>query len=102
MPQIAGLRGVLPDPSKLKEATAAAAGASVGFDVPRGLAAGTLARDPGRSLYRYHQAFADPAGSRMLVRKMIVCSVRRGMSRADRHEFRALRTASRSVAITSS
>lgn len=74
MPQIAGLRGVLPDLSKLKEAAAAAAGA--GVDVVKGLAAGTLARDPGRCLYRYHQAFADPAGGRTLVRKMIVCAVR--------------------------
>jgi len=74
MPQIAGLRGVLPDPPKLKEVVAAGLGA--GIDVVKGLAAGTLVRDPGRSLYRYHQAFADPAGGRTMVRKMIVCAVR--------------------------
>jgi len=71
MPQIAGLRGVLPDPPKLKEVVAAGAG----VDVAKGLAAGTLVRDPGRSLYRYHQVFADPAGGRTVVRKMIVCAV---------------------------
>jgi uncharacterized protein (DUF1015 family) len=74
MPQIAGLRGVLPDPSKLKEVVAASA--SAGVDVAKGLAAGTLVRDPGRSVYRYHQVFADPAGGRTLVRKMFACAVR--------------------------
>jgi uncharacterized protein (DUF1015 family) len=74
MPQIAGLRGVLPEPSKVKEVVAAAGGA--GIDVAKGLAAATLVRDPGRALYRYHQAFADPASNRTLVRKMFVCAVR--------------------------
>ncbi len=49
MPQIAGFRGQLLDVN---------------------------ARDAGRALYRYHQAFADPAHNRTLVRKMIVCAVR--------------------------
>lgn len=74
MPQIAGLRGVLPDPSKVKEVVAASSGA--GGDVAKGLAAGTLARDAGRGVYRYHQAFADPAGGRTLVRKQFLCAVR--------------------------
>jgi len=33
-------------------------------------------RDPSRALFRYQQAFPDPAGSRTLVKKMIVCAVR--------------------------
>jgi len=72
MPQIAGLRGVLPDPAKLKEIVATPGG----VDVPKGLAAGTLLRDQSRAIYRYHQAFADPAGGRTLVRKMLLCAVR--------------------------
>ncbi len=72
MPQIAGLRGVLPDPGKLKEVMATVGG----VDVAKALAAGTLVRDPSRALYRYHQAFADPAGGRTLVRKMLLCAVR--------------------------
>jgi uncharacterized protein (DUF1015 family) len=74
MPQLAGLRGVLPDPSKVKEVVAAPAGARL--DVAKGLTAGTLIRDPGRAVYRYHQVFAEPASGRTLVRKMIVCAVR--------------------------
>jgi uncharacterized protein (DUF1015 family) len=74
MPQIAGLRGVLPDPPKLKDVVAAAAAA--GSDVVKGLASGSLVRDPGRAVYRYHQAFADPGAGRTLVRKMFVCAVR--------------------------
>jgi uncharacterized protein (DUF1015 family) len=74
MPQIAGLRGVLPDPSKVKEVVAAAS--SAGVDVAKGLASGMLVRDPGRCVYRYHQTFADPAGGRSLVRKMLLCAVR--------------------------
>ena len=74
MPQIAGLRGVLPDPAKLKEFTAAL-GAG-GVDVAKGLAAGTLTRDATRAVYRYHQVFAEPVTGRALVRKMVVCAVR--------------------------
>jgi uncharacterized protein (DUF1015 family) len=72
MPQIAGLRGVLPDPAKLKEVIATAGG----VDVAKALAAGTLIRDASRAVYRYHQAFTDPAGGRTLVRKMLLCAVR--------------------------
>lgn len=74
MPQIAGLRGVLPDPSKLKDLVAGLGGA--GVDVVKGLAAGTLVRDAGRAVYRYYQVFSDPVTGRALVRKMIVCAVR--------------------------
>jgi uncharacterized protein (DUF1015 family) len=74
MAQIAGLRGVLPDPARLKDVVAAPA--SPAFDAAKGLAAGVLVRDAGRAVYRYHQAFADPASGRTLVRKMILCAVR--------------------------
>jgi uncharacterized protein (DUF1015 family) len=74
MPQIAGLRGVLPDPAKLKDLAAALAGA--GLDIAKGLAAGTLVRDATRALYRYHQVFAEPVTGRALVRKMVFCAVR--------------------------
>lgn len=79
MPQIAGLRGVLPDPSKVKDVVVAPGGAGpggAGIDVAKGLAAGMLLRDPVRGVYRYHQVFADPAGGRTLVRKMLLCAVR--------------------------
>ena len=74
MPQIAGLRGVLPEASKLKDVVAETGGAA--FDVVKGFASGTLVRDPGRAVYRYHQVFADAGSGRTLVRKMFVCSVR--------------------------
>jgi hypothetical protein len=74
MPQIAGLRGVLPDPSKLKDLAAGLGGA--GVDVAKGVAAGTLVRDAGRAVYRYHQVFSEPVSGRALVRKMVVCAVR--------------------------
>jgi uncharacterized protein (DUF1015 family) len=70
MPQIAGVRGVLPEPSNVKDAVAP------GFDAAKGLAAGALVRDASRAVYRYHQLFADPAGARTLVRKMFLCAVR--------------------------
>jgi uncharacterized protein DUF1015 len=81
MPQIAGLRGVLPDPSKLKDVVAGAGGGpgggpAGGVDVAKGLAAGSLVRDAGRAVYRYHQVFAEPVTGRALVRKMVVCAVR--------------------------
>jgi uncharacterized protein (DUF1015 family) len=74
MPQIAGLRGVLPDPSKAKEVVAETAAGKL--DVAKGLSAGTLVRDPSRAVYRYHQVFADPQGGRARVRKMVLCAVR--------------------------
>jgi uncharacterized protein (DUF1015 family) len=74
MPQIAGLRGVVPDPSKLKGVVAGLGGG--GLDVAKELAAGTLVRDPGRAVYRYHQVFAEPVTGRALVRKMVLCAIR--------------------------
>jgi len=65
---------VLPDPSKVKEVVAAPG--TTRLDVAKGLAAGTLIRDPGRAVYRYHQVFAEPGSGRTLVRKMVVCAVR--------------------------
>jgi uncharacterized protein (DUF1015 family) len=68
MPHIAGLRGVLPDPSKVGEVVAAP------IDLAKGLAAGTLTRDTSRAVYRYHAAFAGPG--RQLIRKAFICAVR--------------------------
>ncbi|MBL9020004.1 MAG: DUF1015 family protein [Myxococcales bacterium] len=68
MPHIAGLRGVVPEASKAAEL------ANAPLDVAKGLAAGTLARDVTRCVYRYHVAFAGPG--RQLVRKSIVAAVR--------------------------
>lgn len=68
MPHIAGFRGVLPPASKVAEVI------SKPVELAKGLAAGTLARDPGRSVYRYHETFAGP--SRTFVRKSFVCAVR--------------------------
>jgi uncharacterized protein (DUF1015 family) len=69
MPHVAGLRGVLPEASKLAEVLAAP------VDLPKGLASGTLVRDPGLAVYRYHQTFAGPGG-RMFTRKSFFCGVR--------------------------
>jgi len=68
MPQIAGLRGVLPDPSKVAEAIAGP------LDVGKGLASGALQRDAGRCIYRYHQLFAGPG--RTFTRKNLMLAVR--------------------------
>jgi len=65
---------VVPDPSKLKDVIAGLGGG--GFDVAKGLAAGTLVRDPGRAVYRYHQVFAEPVTGRALIRKMVLCAIR--------------------------
>ncbi|HET9624417.1 MAG TPA: DUF1015 family protein [Kofleriaceae bacterium] len=75
MPQIAGFRGVLPEPSKVKDVVAAFA-AKPGGDLAKGLAAGTLVRDASRAVYRYHQAFAEPGSNRIVVRKHLVCAVK--------------------------
>lgn len=72
MPQIAGVRGVLPDPSKAKDMFAPTAPP---LDVAKGLASGALTRDPIRAIYRYQQAF-DAGNHRTVVRKMLVCAVR--------------------------
>jgi uncharacterized protein (DUF1015 family) len=62
MPQIAGFRGVLPDPTKL---------ADMGkIDFKERLPS----RDPGRALYRYHQLFQH--GGRAVVRKAVIAAVR--------------------------
>jgi hypothetical protein len=68
MPHIAGFRGVVPDPSKAAEVLGAP------IDIAKGLAAGTLARDGGRAVYRYHQTFAGPG--RTFTRKSFACAVR--------------------------
>jgi hypothetical protein len=71
MPQIAGFRGILWEPSKLNDATKPmpfGSAASPGQAEPKKLlASGALVRDPARAVYRYHQAFS--AGARTLVRK---------------------------------
>ncbi|MBA3538960.1 MAG: DUF1015 family protein [Deltaproteobacteria bacterium] len=69
MPQIAGLRGVLPDPSKLAEVLAAPSDAFA-----ERLASGALNRDPGRAVYRYHQVFE--LGGRTVTRKALIAAVR--------------------------
>src|SRR4051812_20877769 len=68
MPHIAGLRGVLPEASKVAE--------TVGkpIDLAKGLAAGALVRDPGRAVYRYHQTFPGPG--RSMTRHSFICAVR--------------------------
>ena len=65
---------MLPDPAKLKELVAGLSGG--GIDLAKGLATGTLVRDAGRAVYRYHQVFAEPVTGRALVRKLVVCAVR--------------------------
>lgn len=68
MPQIAGLRGVVPTPAKLAEVTAGA------VDVAKGLADGSFVRDASRAVYRYHQVF--PGAGRAFTRKSLVCAVK--------------------------
>ena len=68
MPHIAGLRGVLPEASKVAEVIAKP------VELVKGLAAGTLVRDPVRAVYRYHETFAGPG--RTFTRKSMVCAVR--------------------------
>src|SRR5262245_24190351 len=93
MPQIAGFRGVVPDPSKLTDALAPD---SAGTGYAARLASGALARDPGRAVYRYHLTFTD--GGRPVTRKMLVCAVRlvpwtEGTMRAHAATDEAVRTA---------
>jgi uncharacterized protein (DUF1015 family) len=64
----------VPDPSKVSEVVAGSGGAVI--DVAKGLAAGTLVHDAVRGVYRYHQAFAEPATGRTVVRKLFLCAVR--------------------------
>jgi uncharacterized protein (DUF1015 family) len=44
-------------------------------ELGKALAAGTLARDPSRAVYRYHQVFPG-TGGRSFVRKSLVCALR--------------------------
>ncbi len=71
MPQIAGLRGLLPVVLPIV-LPAAAAGETL--DLAKAQADGTLVRDPTRAVYRYHQTFAGPG--RTLTRKSLFCAVR--------------------------
>lgn len=64
MSQIAGFRGALWNSSSVELAKVVASPIA---DPKAKLAAGELVRDPGRAVYRYHQAF--DAGPRVLVRK---------------------------------
>ncbi len=59
---------MLPSAAKVGETLAAP------VDLAKGLAAGALARDPSRSVYRYHTTFQGPG--RLLNRKSFVCAVR--------------------------
>lgn len=68
MPHVAGLRGVVAEPSKLAEVIARP------VDLAKGLAAGTLGRDANRAVYRYHQTFIG--GGRPFTRKSFACAVR--------------------------
>lgn len=69
MPHVAGLRGVLPEPSKLADVIGKP------LELAAGLTTGSLVRDGGRCVYRYHQTFAGPGG-RTFTRKSFVCAVR--------------------------
>lgn len=68
MPHVAGLRGVVPDPTKVAEVIGAP------LELAKRLADGSLVRDPGRAVYRYQQTFAGPG--RTFTRKAFVCAVR--------------------------
>lgn len=61
---------MLPDPAKLKDVVTGSG------DVAKNLAAGAVVRDPTRAVYRYHQVFPDPAATRVLTRKMLICATR--------------------------
>src|SRR6187549_2537605 len=71
MPQIAGFRGALWDPSKVDLAKVAAEPLT---DVKERLKKGELVRDATRAMYRYDQAFN--VGTRTLTRTTLVCAVR--------------------------
>lgn len=68
MPHVAGLRGVVPDPAKVADAVARP------VDLAKGLADGSLIREPSRTVYRYHQLFSG--GGRTFTRKSFACAVR--------------------------
>ncbi|MBA3393531.1 MAG: DUF1015 family protein [Deltaproteobacteria bacterium] len=69
MPQIAGLRGVLPTPASVGDAVVGSADG-----LARALADGKLVRDTSRAVYRYHQVFAGKG--RTLIRKSLLCAVK--------------------------
>jgi hypothetical protein len=71
MPQIAGFRGALWDPSKVE--LAKVAGERI-TGVKTRLANGELVRDPTRALYRYHQTFQ--LGTRNVTRQTVLAAVR--------------------------
>src|SRR5690349_2731534 len=71
MPQIAGFRGALWDPSKVQLASVVASPVT---GVKERLASGELVRDASRAMYRYHQTFTQ--GGRSLTRQTLVCAVR--------------------------
>lgn len=71
MPQIAGFRGVLWDPSKVELAKVAAEPLT---HIKERLAKGELVRDATRAMYRYDQAY--DIGGRVLTRTTLVCAIR--------------------------
>ena len=71
MPQIAGFRGALWDPSKVELAKVAAEPLT---HVKERLAKGELVRDATRAMYRYDQAY--DIGGRVLTRTTLVCAIR--------------------------
>jgi uncharacterized protein (DUF1015 family) len=77
MPQIAGLRAILPKPgltpSQFTEHIAAMIERGPQQAWPQALAGDVLARDATRAVYRYHQVFPGPG--RQLTRKSVFCAV---------------------------
>ena len=71
MPQIAGFRGALWDPSKVELAKVAAAPIT---GVAGLIASGALRRDSSRALYLYHQTFEHER--RQVTRKMVLAAVK--------------------------
>ncbi len=68
MPHVAGIRGIVAEQAKVSEVVGKP------LDLAKGLADGTLNRDPSRAVYRYHQTFTG--GSRTFTRKSFACAVR--------------------------
>jgi hypothetical protein len=71
MPQLAGFRGALWDPSKVELAKVATTPVVKASEL---LAEGVLVRDPTRAIYVYHQAFEH--GGRRTTRAMLVAALR--------------------------
>ncbi|MDB4957263.1 MAG: hypothetical protein JWO36_4832 [Myxococcales bacterium] len=70
MPQIAGFRGALWEPSKVELAKVASQPID---DVPGRLTRGELSRDSTRAVYRYHQTFTHQG--RRQTRKAMICAI---------------------------